>query len=187
MVDCKGDAATQTHFLEKSQLLFLDIFRSQLQLINTSIQFQSSYILSHSSMTSLNVAVIHAELAVLKSVSIVPFSQYNSGQKWTCCRKNKTCFFEEMVTQEIPYNGQEYLDSFLITGHTCLPRTCQKMASIPVSVTVELQHIRSICQEILLFGDPEHLSYSFFMFFMSVTRLSVSKWNLASGGLYGLR
>lgn len=28
VVDCKGDAATQTHFLEKSQLLFLDIFTS---------------------------------------------------------------------------------------------------------------------------------------------------------------
>jgi len=42
MVNCKGDAATQPHFLEKSQLLFLEIFRSQLQLINTSVQFQSS-------------------------------------------------------------------------------------------------------------------------------------------------
>lgn len=68
----------QTHFLKKSQLLFLGIFRSQLQVINTSIQFQSR-VASHSLMTTLKVALIHAEFSVLKLVYTVHFSHYNSG------------------------------------------------------------------------------------------------------------
>lgn len=55
----------QPHFLEKCQLLLLDIFRSHQQLM--TIQFQSSYILSQSLMTSLKVAATHAEVAYLLS------------------------------------------------------------------------------------------------------------------------
>lgn len=114
---------------------WISLSLSYIQLINTSIQFHSSYSLSHFSMTSLKVAVIHAELAVLKSVSIVPLSDYNSGKTELVAERCKTCFFEEMVTQEVPYNGWEYFDSFLITGDICLPGTCQKMTSSPISLT----------------------------------------------------
>lgn len=55
----------QPRFLEKRQLLLLDIFRSHQQLM--TIQFQSSYILSQSLMTSLKVAATHAEVAYLLS------------------------------------------------------------------------------------------------------------------------
>lgn len=55
-------------------------------------------------MTSLKAAVTHAELAYLLSAIIILETKPNQNPKTNklVTGRCKTCFFEEMITQEIP-------------------------------------------------------------------------------------